>query len=58
MGVGAGVKTMTDTSVFVHSLLLELQAYFDVTQTVRCCVKQILSNRVFVLSCMQSFNFY
>lgn len=55
VGVGAEAKTMTDISVFLCLLLLVLQACFCVTQTVRC-VKQILSNRVFVLSCMQSFN--
>lgn len=46
-------KSVTDISLFVCSVLLELQASFYVTQNVRYCVKQILGNKAFALSCMQ-----
>lgn len=53
VGVGTGVRMMTDMSIFVRPLLLVLRACFCVTQSVRCWVKEILSNRASVLSCMQ-----
>lgn len=46
-------KSLTDTSVFVCSVLLVLQAGFYITQTVRCCVRQIISNKVlFSMQCL------
>lgn len=58
MGVGTGVRMMTDMFIFAWPYLLVLQACFCVTQSVRCWVKEILSNRVSVLSCMQCLNLH